>query len=160
MSLAQISTIETKAPSSSQSRNSKIQRIQMKYEDIGSGIASIHLNGRLDMLGVEKIDLKFTTLTATQRKSVIVDLRDVELIVSVGLGLLIRNANTLKAHGKIMILLNPQPRVEKVIRIAGLEELLPIEFSLTDALKRIKANEKQFFQTSTATTSALELFKR
>jgi anti-anti-sigma factor len=141
MSLAQISTAETKALSTTQSRNNKIQRLQLKHEEIGSGIASIHLSGRMDMLGVEKIDLRFTALTATQRRSVIVDLRDVELIVSVGLGLLIRNANTLKAQGKIMVLLNPHPRVEKVIRMAGLDALLPIEFSLTDALKRIKTNE-------------------
>jgi anti-anti-sigma factor len=126
--------------STTQPGGDKISRMKMRHEQSESGIGTIYLSGRMDILGVQKIELRFTTLTATQRKSVIVDLSDVELLVSVGLGLLIRNANTLKAHGKIMVLLKPQSRVERVIEIAGLHELLPIEHDSAEAQKRIHVN--------------------
>ena len=118
----------------------RIQRMQIRHEEIGSDIGLIYLAGRMDIMGIQKIELQFAAITSAQRKSVIVDLRQVELMNSVGLGLLITNANILKAQGKLMILLKPQSRVERVIRIAGLDELLPIEYDLSEALKRIKAN--------------------
>jgi anti-anti-sigma factor len=134
------STAEFEMPFTIQPRDAKISRMKMRHEQNESGIGTIFLSGRMDILGVQKIELRFTTLTATQRKSIIVDLSEVELLVSVGLGLLIRNANTLKAHGKIMVLLKPQPRVERVIEIAGLQDLLPIEHDPAEAQKRIQTN--------------------
>jgi anti-sigma B factor antagonist len=133
--LAMISTSEMKAPRP----EGRIVRIQMRHEEIDSGIATIHLKGRLDVLGVQKIELQFTELSTYLRKPIIVDLSEVELMSSVGLGMLITAAATLKAEGRSFVLFKPQPRVERVIRIAGLDEFLPIEFDLKRAIKRIKS---------------------
>jgi anti-anti-sigma factor len=114
--------------------------MQLKREEIQPGIVSILLTGRLDILGVQAIELKFTAMTSAERKYVIVDLSSVELMASMGLGMLIENAKTLKHHGKIMILLKPVPNVERVIRMAGLDEILPIEFELAEAINRIQAH--------------------
>jgi anti-anti-sigma factor len=112
--------------------------MQIRHEEIESDIGLIYLKGRLDIMGVEKIELKFTAFSSTQRKSVIVDLSDVELMNSVGLGMLISNAKTLRAHGKKMVLLKPDPHVQTVVEMAGVHELLPIEHDLTKAIARIK----------------------
>lgn len=113
-------------------------RPQMRYEEIAPDVNCVHLSGRLDVVGLNEIELKFTVMTALQRKAVIVDLSEVELLTSVGLGMLILSANNLKAQGKMMILLKPNRYVEKVVRMACLDEILPIEYDLTDALRRIK----------------------
>lgn len=112
--------------------------LELQYEKIDSNIGLVHLSGRLDVPGVQEIDLKFTIYTATQRLPVIVDLEKVTLITSMGLAMLITNAKSLKQHGIPFILLNPQPQVEKVIKLSGLENFLPIEKDLPSALQRIK----------------------
>ena len=93
---------------------------------------------RLDIAGVQDIELKFTVYTSGRRKPVIVDLSEVSLITSMGLGMLITNAKTLQAQGIPFIILSPQPNVEKVLLMSGLQDLLPIEKDLASALDRIQ----------------------
>jgi len=52
--------------------------------------------------------------------------------------MLVENANILRASGIPMVLLNPKPTVERVIRIAYLDQLLPIVHDLNEALRLIK----------------------
>src|SRR5262245_17114424 len=119
-----------------QNQDNQAQRVTIRYDDIERDIRCIYLIGRLDILGVAQIESTFTTLASTEGKSVIVELSRVELMNSVGLGLLITNANTLADQGKVMVLLKPRPRIKRVIEIASIPELLPIEYDLNAALKR------------------------
>lgn len=113
-------------------------RLQLRREEVGSGVRCIYLRGRLDILGIREIELKFAVLVATQQP-LIVDLSEVELITSDGLGMLISSANELKTHGKMMILLKPNRYVEKVVRMSCLDHLLPIEYDMAEALRKIRA---------------------
>lgn len=118
--------------------NKKNSGVLISYHDIESAVGCVSLAGRLDVRSVPQIEQVFESMTSLREKSVIVDLGGVELMNSVGLGMLISNANALSVHGARMILFNPQPRVAKVIRIAGVEQLLPIEYDLAAALKRCR----------------------
>jgi len=115
-----------------------MQNLEIRCEELDPNIAKVNLSGRLDIAGVQDIELKFTVYTSAQRKPVIVDLSEVSLITSMGLGMLITNAKTLQTQGIPFILLNPQPPVEKVLLMSGLHDLLPIEKDLTSALNRIQ----------------------
>ena len=119
-------------------QDNKIIRASLKYTTLESGVDCVSLFGRLDVLGVQQIESNFAMMTTTQRKSVIIDLARLELMSSIGLGMLISNANNLYAHGKRMVVLNPQKRVERVIRMAGLDQILPIVYSVRDAFEIIK----------------------
>jgi len=112
--------------------------LELKHEWIAPDIGCVYLSGRLDIPGVQEVQLKFTVFTATQRKPVIVNLAEVTLITSIGLGMLIGGANALSLHGLQMVLLSPQPNVEKVLLMAGLNQVLPIEHDLEAALKRLQ----------------------
>ena len=112
--------------------------LEMTYESIDPGIGYIRLNGRLDIPGVQEVDLKFTAHTSTRRKPVIVDLSGVSMITSMGLAMLISNAKVLHGQSIPMILLRPIPQVEKVIRMSALDEILCIEQDLDAAIKKIK----------------------
>lgn len=111
--------------------------LQLKHEWIAPDVGCVYLSGRLDIPGVQDVQLKFTVFTATQKKPVIVNLSDVTLITSIGLGMLIAGANALRIYGVPMVLLNPQRGVEKVLEMACVNEILPIEHDLDAALKRI-----------------------
>lgn len=121
-----------------ETQENRIPRAGLRYVTLESGNGCIYLSGRLDILGVQQIESKFAVLTSTQRKSVIVDLSNVELLSSIGLGMLISNANSLYAHCKRMVVLNPKPRVERVIRIACLDLILPIVHNMLEALELIR----------------------
>ena len=114
-----------------------MQPLTIRREILTSGIACVHLAGPLDIAGVNEVSLKFTTYTVTQRKTVIIDLSEVTLITSIGIGMLISAANGLRPHKAFLVLLNPQPLVDKVIRLAGIDQILSIENDLDSAITRI-----------------------
>src|SRR5262245_19302818 len=97
------------------------------------GIHCVFLKGRLDIVGTQSVDLKFTALTSTRREHVIVDISEVDFISSIGMRLLATNAKTLQATGSKMILVNPQKVVENSLRMAGIDDLIPITDSASAA---------------------------
>jgi anti-sigma B factor antagonist len=120
-----------------ETQDNRIPRAGVRFKVLESGIGCVSLSGRLDILGVQQIEMKFAVMTSTHGKSVIVDFNSVELLTSIGLGMLISNANVLYVQGKRMVVLNPQTRVERVIRIACLDQILPIAYSLREAIELI-----------------------
>ena len=112
----------------------------MTREILTGGIACIHLSGPLDISGVNEVSLKFTAYTVTQRKPVIIDLTEVTLITSMGIGMLISAAKGLRQHNAFLVLLNPQPLVEQVIKLSGIDQILTVEHDLESAIKRITSS--------------------
>src|SRR5687767_3912944 len=114
-----------------------VGKIGIEHEVLPSGVCCVHLTGILDIPGVNEISLKFTVYTATYRKPVIVNLQQVTMITSTGVGMLIAASNALRAHKVPMVLFQPQPSVEKVILLSGLQQILPIEHDLDAAIHRL-----------------------
>ncbi len=119
-----------------------MESLRIRLEILDSDVGYVHLEGRMDIPGVQLVSLKFTVYTATRKKPVIVDLSQVEIITSMGIGMLISNANSLKLHAMPMILLNPQERVEEVLKLAHIDHILPIEHELASAIKRIQGIQR------------------
>lgn len=84
------------------------------------------LIGRLDVAGVQAVELKFICQTSSTKKPSIVDLSETTYIASLGLRMLIENAKALKRAGARMVVLKPQPLVEDILRNAGLGDMLNI----------------------------------
>ena len=100
--------------------------MQLTYEDRPDGVRLIHLAGRLDLEGCKRIDLKFATLTAIDRRTVVVDLSAVQFMASLGLATLVSGARILSARGGRMLLAGPQGAVARVLDVAMTRELIPI----------------------------------
>jgi anti-sigma B factor antagonist len=86
----------------------------------------VQIIGPLDLAAMESIALKFTASTASRRKHAIVDMSQVPFVASLGIGLLVQVARALAASRCRLVLLNPTPLVEKPIRAAKLDALIPI----------------------------------
>ena len=86
----------------------------------------VQVIGPLDLAGVQSIELKFTAHTASRRKPAIVDISQVAIIASLGMGMLLQVARALAAHRVKMVLLAPTPQVEGALRTAKLDMLLSI----------------------------------
>ena len=113
--------------------------MELKVETLESNIPLIHLFGRLDIDGVQAIDLKFTAYTSSKKQSVIVDLSQVTFVGSIGIRLLLSNAHALRAEGAGMILLKPQSNVEDVLKLAALDSIMPIAHNMEEAIKLVRS---------------------
>src|SRR5262247_3364208 len=102
------------------------------------GYQCIFLKGRLDIAGTQSVDLRFTTLTSTRKQPVMIDLSEVDFISSMGMRLLVANAKTLHATGAKMVLVRPQQVVLDVLCTAGIDQLIPITASTSDAAAILK----------------------
>ena len=91
------------------------------------------LDGSLNLAGADQIKAQFLALTAAQKKSAIVDFSKVDFVASMGMRLLIAATKPLAREGKKLIVLNPQPEVDKVLEAAGMTNVLAIAHSEADA---------------------------
>jgi anti-sigma B factor antagonist len=110
--------------------------MEMKIETLVDGITKVNLEGRLDILGAQQIDLQFNLITATHRK-VIVDLEQVPFLASMGIRTLVIGAKTVKLKGGRMALLKPTPDVEKVLIGTGTDTVIPILQDLEAAIATV-----------------------
>ena len=90
-----------------------------------NGITKVSLSGRLDLEGALKIDDEFKKI-AEEKKKIVVDLSEVTFIASLGSRTLFIGAKATTNNGGKMVLLNPQPNVEKVLRISNVDTVMPI----------------------------------
>ena len=93
--------------------------------DMDNGITSVLLSGRMDVQGAIAVDKKFSAI-AEEKKKVVIDLSRVTFMASLGIRTLIMSCKTLASKGGDMVLLNPQPNVEKVLRTSGVDTVIQI----------------------------------
>jgi len=98
-------------------------------------LTHVSLSGRLDLPGVQAIELKFLAQTASRRKPAVVDLSGVSFISSMGIRMLLSAAKNLKPAGAKLVALAPSEVVEEALRVAGLETIIPISKNLDEAGK-------------------------
>jgi anti-anti-sigma factor len=106
------------------------QTASIRSEDVLESDGSIKLRkvvlaGRLDMLGMEDIALKLTSLTASQAMPVILDLRDVSFLASIGIRSIISSARALdQKGGRMVILLGDNDLVKATLESTGIDDVI------------------------------------
>lgn len=112
--------------------------MEMRVIKADDELTHVKLTGRVDLEGIGDLDREFTRQTVTRRKPVIVDISDVDYIASIGLRMLVTAAKALNKFGAKMVLLNPHPDVEDVLRTAGFDKVMPIESDYEKALETLR----------------------
>ena len=102
-------------------------------------LTHVKLSGRVDLAGIGDLDREFTRQTVPRRKPVLVDISDVDYIASIGLRMLVTAAKALHKFGVKMVLLNPHPDVEDVLRTAGFDKVMPIEHDYETAVETLSS---------------------
>lgn len=86
------------------------------------------------MLGMEEIALKLTSLTAIKPLPVILDLRDVNFLASIGIRSIISSARALdQKGGRMVILVGDNSLVKATLESTGIDEVIPLFTSETEA---------------------------
>jgi len=107
---------------------------------IGDDFLNVSLDGRLDIDGVRAIENRFGFLTTTHRVNVIVDLSEVSFLASIGIRMLMTSARGQKGRGGHFVLAAAQPAVEKVLVMAGIDQLIPMHSEVESAVASISAS--------------------
>ena len=101
-------------------------------------ITQVALIGKLDVAGLHSVDVKFHSATAARRRNAIVDFSGVDFISSLGIGMLVSCAKSLARHQARMVIVNPQPVVEEVLRLTAIDQAVPIVRTVEDAAELLK----------------------
>ena len=105
----------------------------VEHDDLEDGIRMIRLKGRLDLEGTEAADLKLTSLAATSKNFVIVDLEGVEFLSSIGVSIIVRVARAATARQGRLVLLAPRPNVADVLFRTQIDQVIPVLYDLAAA---------------------------
>ena len=106
--------------------------MDIKFEQLASGVTVIVLTGRMDVMGAMRIDVQFAAVAAANR-AVVVDLAGVEFLASMGLRTLIMGAKSMKTKSGRMVLWRPVAVVEEVLVTSGTSMLIPMTHDLAEA---------------------------
>lgn len=99
----------------------------LSYEDLTDTLRRVVLSGRLDMLGVGEIDMKFTSLTAARPLRVIVDLSGVTFLASIGIRTIISNARALdQKGGRMVLVVGDNTTVRATLEATGIDTVVPL----------------------------------
>ena len=107
--------------------------MELTSENLPNGVEKIALTGRMDTAGAQEIDLRFTSLTATRPALIVVDLSQVSFLASMGIRTLLSAARGLGRRGGRMVLASPQPLVQEVLKVAGIDSLIPVYADIPSA---------------------------
>ncbi|MGE3166545.1 MAG: STAS domain-containing protein [Planctomycetota bacterium] len=99
----------------------------------------VKLTGRLDMAGVGAIDTKFYASISPRALPAIVDLSSVDLVTSLGIGMLVNGARTLKRRGGRMVLYGATGPVAETLQLAAVDQLLTLVATEAEAMAAIEA---------------------
>jgi anti-anti-sigma factor len=107
----------------------------MKLEIVESdnGVTRLILAGKMDIEGAASVDKEFSDV-ASSRKKVVVDLADVDFLASLGMRTLVVTAKSIMRRGGRMVLISPQPSVEKALRSSGIDTIIPIASDFNSAV--------------------------
>jgi anti-sigma B factor antagonist len=112
--------------------------MEMTLVNAGPEYTHIALSGRVDLKGIGDLDWEFTRHTVTRKKPVLVDISEVDFLASIGLRMLVKVAKAIAKNSAKMVLLNPHPNVEEVLRTSGFDKIISIEQDYEKALETIK----------------------
>jgi anti-anti-sigma factor len=116
------------------SGGSEVTVARMKVVERTEELTHVALDGRLDIAGVEGVQLPFTLVVVARKLPAIVDLSGVDLVVSVGIGMLVGAAKALRSHGRTMVVLAPREGVAQVLRLSSIDKMIPIAATKEQAI--------------------------
>ena len=100
--------------------------MKLEIVDRGDAVVWIRLEGRLDLKGVEEVELLYTVKAARAEGPVAVDLGAVTFVGSLAIGMFVSAARTLGLKGHRTVFFGATPHVEEVLRVAGTDQVAAI----------------------------------
>jgi len=111
--------------------------MEIATEELPGGITRVILVGSLDIAGAAAVDLRMNEI-ADAHEIVLVDLRQVSFIGSMGLSALVAPARTIKSRGGKMVLVGPNQMVGEVLKSTLVDTFIPVFSDLETAIAAVQ----------------------
>jgi anti-anti-sigma factor len=96
----------------------------LESSELPGGIRLLKLQGNIDLMGVNAVSTRFYAYCGGESPQVSVDLSAVGFVASLGIGMLLQAAKTVKARGGQLQFINPTPAVLSTLEISGLSQFV------------------------------------
>jgi len=113
--------------------------MELSVKDVADGVVCIELNGRLDTLGVDRVETRFTAASVASHKHALVDLSAVSFISSMGVRMLVAAARAMQQGGHRLALFGAPGLVLETLENVALDRLMPLSGSQDEALQAVQA---------------------
>jgi stage II sporulation protein AA (anti-sigma F factor antagonist) len=111
--------------------------MEIATEELPGEITRVILTGSLDIAGAAAIDLRMNVIAGANR-TVLVDLRQVSFIGSMGLSALVAPARAIKSRGGKMVLFGPNQLVAQMLRVSLVDTIIPVYNDLDAAIAAVR----------------------
>ncbi len=110
--------------------------MSISYQDVGENLRYVAITGRLDIPGTDSVASKLAEFTAAPKKGVVVDLRTVKFLASIGIRALITSAKAVQQRGgKMVLVVDGSSSVIMSLEATGVDELIPVFKNAAEAEK-------------------------
>ena len=99
----------------------------------------LELHGSFDLYSSEQFKKLVMRLIEHKIERLILDLKDVDIVNSSGIGALVNIASTIKKLNLVLAIANVRGLVRKAMNVTRLSRLLPITSTLKEAVESIRA---------------------
>jgi anti-anti-sigma factor len=103
----------------------------------------VTLAGRLDTLTCTELDRQLAPILASSINSLVLDLAAVDYISSAGVRSIFKARKALSAHGGRVLVVNPQPQIQKVFDVVKAVPLSDIFSSVAEADEYLDAMQRK-----------------
>lgn len=97
-------------------------------------VSVMKVKGRVDSATAPDLETALKSLVDTDKTQIVLDLADVEYMSSAGLRAMVSTLKAVKRVNGDLRLASPSPRVEEVLRLAGLTSIFSIYPSQVEAV--------------------------
>jgi anti-anti-sigma factor len=104
--------------------------------DLERNVTKVIISGRIDIAGARELELPMAII-AGSRRAVVIDLSAVDFMASLALRAIVVNAKAILSKRGKVVLLGPQPQVHEVITVSGIDELIAIYHTETEAIAAV-----------------------
>ncbi len=109
----------------------------MNVAILGERLVKVTLAGRLDTLGVDRVETRFVAHLVPGGNSAVIDLSGVDFVASMGIRMLISAAKSLRAKQARLALYGVQPLVLQVFESVALQQIIPIRSTEAEAIAAV-----------------------
>ena len=100
--------------------------MDMSLGELDSGALCVALQGRLDTVGVDKVEKGFSAAVAATARDAALDLGGVSFLASMGVRMIIATARAQRARGRKLVLFGAVPLVQSTLEMVALDQIIPV----------------------------------
>ena len=108
--------------------------------DAASGVSHVTLAGRMDPYGAQQIRTRLRAETVDRARPAVVDISALTFMTSVGIGLLVDCADTLRRAGHTMVFVKATGHVDDVLRKTGIYTIVSAVDTVEEAFDFLESS--------------------